>query len=736
MNLYQQKTLTLAVMLALSSLSVVAEEQKLAETSGQEKVKTAAEAEAKTEADALPEVSVTQGRIHAGAPQDAARTGSKTDTPLRDVPASVAVVPKEILREQGVQTMNDAMRNVSSVQPQHGGGYGYANSYNSRGLATNFLRDDLPDGTSFNGYFRTMYDIERIEVLKGPGSALFGSGGPGGSINVVTKKPQAKYNLEVGTTFGSFSSRAGYIDLTGTITEGVTGRLIADAERTDGIRGLGREISEFSPSVAFNYADDKTLLIDVDVRDIKVKPDNYGILFDSKGKVADVSDKTRYYTPFNFSKQQINRVTATHDWTINNALSMRTALSNDTRDLDFIRNAGGNGGNAANASTGRNLRQQSDDVRYTTLQNELTWKVDTGAVKHTVLAGYEYKDTHNDTVRKGYTLASITNILNPVVPETSLAGLPILALQSFDRKITSDTHSVYVQDQLAFGEQIKVRVGLRNDHVDYKDKGVSTVNGVANVARVVDETKNLTTGSLGAVYQPTTDLAFYTGFSNGKFINLATESNILADVPETSEQVEIGTKSSFLQGKVDLNVALFKTKRENYIITLPGASVGTPDGKDESKGIELDVGVHPIAGLNINANAVFMDAETKSRSVASNAIFGVVNRSIYGTRPTGVSEQIINLWTSYEIQTGDAKGLKFGIGATHKSDAYGDNLNLYKVPAYTVYDAAISYAQPKWEAAINLKNITDKEYYVSPTFAGALPADPRSIFATLRFDFK
>ena len=717
MNL-QQKTLTLAVMLALSSMATMAEEQKVAEA-------------VQNESEALPEVSVSQSRVRAGTPQDAAHTGSKTDTPLRDVPASVAVVSAETLREQGVQTMNEAMRNVSSVQPTYGGGYGLANNYSSRGLAVNFLRDDLPDGTTQNGYFRTMYDVERIEVLKGPGSALFGSGGPGGSINVVTKKPQAEYGLEVGTTFGSFNTRDAYMDLTGTITQGVTGRLIVDTEKTDGIRGLGREITEFSPSVAFNYADDKTLLIDVDVRDIKVKPDNYGILFDSKGKVVDVSDNARYYSPMDYSEQHINRITATHDWAINNALSMRTAFSNDSRDLDFIRNAGGNGGNAANVSTGRNLRQQSDDARYTTLQNELTWKVDTGSVKHTVLAGYEYKDTENDTVRKGYTLPNITNILNPVVIETSLNGLAVIVAQGFNRRITSDTHSVYVQDQLAFGEQFKLRAGLRNDHVNYEDKGLQ-----AGVYRNISETKNLTSGSLGGVYQPTKNLAFYTGFSNGKFINMATESTALARVPEKSEQYEIGTKSSFLEGKVDLNAALFNTKRENYIITLPGASSGTPDGTDESKGLELDIGVHPIAGLHVNANAVFMDAETKSRNVASNAIFGVTNRSIYGTRPTGVSEQIINIWTSYQIQTGDVRGLKFGIGATHKSDSYADNLNLYKIPAYTVFDAAISYAQPKWEAALNLKNITDKTYYTSPTFAGALPGDPRSLFATLRFDFK
>jgi iron complex outermembrane recepter protein len=716
---------TVVMVMTTLPLLAMAEAAEKTTTQAQSQANTAAEAET------LPEVNVQQKRLRAGSPQDVARTGSKTDTPLRDVPASVSVVPAERLREQGVQTMNDALRNASSVQPQYAGGYGLGNNYTSRGLSVNFLRDDLPDGATQNSYLRTMYDIERIEVLKGPGSALFGSGGPGGSINIVTKKPQSEYKLDVGTTFGSFDTRAGYIDLTGTITPGITGRLIADTERSDGIRGLSREINEFSPSVAFNYANDKTLLIDVDIRDIKAVPDNYGVLFDRTGKVADVSYKTRYYTPFNFSEQRINRVTATHDWTISDALSMRTSLSNDKRDLDFVRNAGGNGGNATNASTGRNLRQQSDDARYTTFQNELIWKVDTGTVKHTVLAGYEYRDTKNDTVRVGYQLPSITNIYNPVVPETSLTGLPVLAAQGFNREITSDTHSVYAQDQLALSEEFKLRVGLRNDHIHFQDKGLQ-----AGAFRNIEATRNFTTGSLGGVYQPTQDLAFYAGFNNGKFENLASEGNAISRKPETSEQFEIGTKSTLFSGAVDLNAALFKTKRSNYNITLPGASAATPDGKDESQGLELDIGVHPLQGLNFNANAVFMDIETKSRSVASNAIFGITDRSIYGTRPTGVSEQVMNAWATYELQTGDLKGLTFGLGATHKGDSYADNLNLYKVPAYTIYDAAITYAQPKWSAAINLRNLTDKEYYVNPTFTGALPGEPRSIYATLRLNFK
>lgn len=680
---------------------------------------------------ALPEVEAKAARIYPGAPDDVARTGSKTDTPLRDIPASVSVVPAELLEEQGAYTMNDAMRNVSSVQPVMGGGYGFANNYTSRGLSLTFLRDELPDGPTQNGYFRTMYDVERIEVLKGPGSALFGPTGPGGTINVVTKKPQQAFNLSVGTTFGSFDTKNAWVDVTGALSENVAGRLIVDAEHTEGYRGLGREILEFQPSLTFQIAEDKLLTLDIDHREIKVTPDNYGILFDNRGKIAAVSDETRYYSPFNRTEQDIDRVRLTHDWALSDALSLRTALVYETRDLEIVRNAGGGAANAANASTGRTIYQQFDDARYTTIQNELIWKTSTGPVKHTILSGVEYKNTQADATRTHYDLPRINDIFNPVIPERSLADGTINPGRSFDREIESETVSFYAQDQLAFGEHFKIRAGLRNDRVHYWDEGLQGL-----IFREIDKVSHLTSWSLGAVYQPTTSLAFYTGYSEGAFINLATEAQAVPLQPEESEQIEVGAKTTLLSGKVDLNLAWFKTKRENYFILLPGAVDPTPEGIDESDGIEMDVAIHPLPGWNINANAVWMDPETRSDTLASNATFGVLNQSIYGTRPTGVSRQTYSIWNSYQIQGGPARGLTFGLGITHKSDAYADNLNLYKVPSYTVYDAAVSYRHSQWEAALNLKNLTDKTYYTNPTFAGALPGDPRSLYATLRYDFK
>ncbi|MXS85939.1 TonB-dependent siderophore receptor [Nitrosomonas sp. HPC101] len=682
----------------------------------------------------LPEIKISTEQVRPGSMEDVATTGSKTDTPSRDIPASIAVVPATVLREQGATDMNDAMRNVSSVQPHMGGGYGFSNAFTSRGLSLSFLRDNIPDGGAQNNYFRTMYDVDRIEVLKGPGSALFGVAGPGGVINMITRKPQNRFGLSVGTMLGSFGTVNGFLDATGAIPHvpQLAGRLIVDTEHTNGYRGLERDIVEVSPSFIWHLAPDKTLLIDYDHREIKIKPDNYGILFDANSKIADVSRGTRYYSPFNKTDQTINRLGVTHDWIISDALSMRTAFVYDARTLALARNAGGNQFNAMGVSTSRTGYQQFDDAGYTTLQNEFTWKTVTGPVKHTFLGGFEYKNVDIDAMRNLYLLPNL-QIGQPVV-ETSLNGPEVNITRSFDRRISSDQVSFYAQDQIDLTDQFKLRLGIRNDLVDYSDKGFQTISGNYQY-REIARTKSITTYSTGGVYQPTKNLAFYAGYSTGAFINLATEAHAVSTAPETSDQIEVGAKATLLDGKADLNVALFQTNRDNYFVTLPGSGgIATQDGKNRSRGVEVSLDVRPLDGLSIMGTGVWMDPETLSRNVATNSVLGIT-RSVYGTRPTGVATYMGNLWATYQIQSGFARGLTFGFGATYKGDSYADNLNLLKVPSYVVFDAAASYSIKKVDLAINVKNLTNKTYYTNPTFAGALPGNPLSVFGSIRLNF-
>ncbi len=682
---------------------------------------------------ALPEVKITTGRVRPGTLEDVARTGTKTDTPLRDIPASVAVVPATLLREQGVINMNDAMRNVSSVQPLMGGGYGFANNFTSRGLPLSFFRDDMPDGTSpQNGYYRTMYDVERIEVLKGPGSALFGVAGPGGSINMITKQPRSAFAASAGTMLGSFGTRTGYLDATGPIGQSFAGRFVTDLEHADGFRGLKRDIFEISPTLMWRLADDKTLLIDFDHRELKIKPDNYGTLFDFNSKLV-VPRENRYYSPFNNTSNTINRVTTVHNWAISAELNMRTAFTYDGRSLDLVRNGGGNQANAAGIITGRDARHQIDHQAFATFQNEFIWKKITGPVKHTFLGGFEYKNTDITTVRGDFTLPNQVSLFNPNNLETSLAGITRRPI--FDRRINSDQFSFYAQDQIDLSEQFKVRLGIRNDLVEWSDKGFQSGVGYREIVR----SRSLTTYSTGGVYQPTKSLAFYAGYSTGAFVNLSTEPTAVATAPETSNQIEVGAKATLLDGKADLNVALFQTSRNNYFITLnPGLSNNqTQDGKDRSRGVEVNFAYRPIAGLSILGNGVWMDPETLSNALARNNVLFApgVFRSILGNRPVGVATNMGNLWTTYQIQTGLAQGLTFGFGVTYKGDSFADTLNLLRVPSYVVYDAMVSYRVKKLEVAVNVKNLTDKTYYTNPTFAGALPGDSRSAFGSIRFYF-
>ena len=218
--------------------------------------------------------------------------------------------------------------------------------------------------------------------------------------------------------------------------------------------------------------------------------------------------------------------------------------------------------------------------------------------------------------------------------------------------MTSDQTSFYAQDQIELTKQFKLRLGIRNDLVQYSDKGFQLVSGNYGY-REIEKTKSLTTYSTGGVYQPTEYLAFYAGYSTGAFINLATEAQAVSRSPETSDQIEVGAKTTLLDGKADLNVALFQTSRNNYFVILPGSGgQATQDGKDRSRGVEVSLGLRPVAGLSVIGSGVWMDPETLARMsppmpfLASPEVF--TERGLWEpllTRPTyGVPTRSKTVW--------------------------------------------------------------------------------------------
>lgn len=681
--------------------------------------------------DAAPDPIVVNGQLV----EDVTGGISKTGTPLRDLPAAVSLVPAELLEDQDVRSLDAALTNASAVAPQFAGGYGLADNYVIRGLPMRFLRDGLPDGATFNGYKRTLADVAAIEVLKGPGSAIFGRGEAGGSVNIVTRRPGDQPAVEGHVSYGRFSTYALTGILAGPIAGTAAAQVIGNYERSEGFRGMSRRFVDILPMVQADLGNHH-LELHYDHREQRLTVDNYGIPFTVAGTLAPVDRSERFYSPFNFSEQTIDRVTLSHRYEARPDVTLRAALIVDERDISFARNGGGNALNASGVMTGRNGRTQVDDADYLTGQFEIVWSPITGPVAHTVLLGAEYATIDIDTVRRNYNLPN-ASVVNGSVVLTDPATVPTATTLAFDRTITSDTLSLYAQDQVSIGQQIKLRGGIRLDGVKLVDEGL-----FGTTAARIAGTNDLISYQVGAVWQPSETLSLYAGYANGKYIAINTEPGNLssnfakraAPIPESSQQVEIGFKAQPLPGLLSVNGALFETQRRDFFVTLVTGADPVQEGNQRSRGAEVDFTFTPAVGLSLTGNAAYVDAENRSTALVT--VTGIAtNQSSFGKRLAATPRWSGNLWGSYEFQTGALDGLFLGAGATFKSAAYVDALELLWVPGYTVLRAAIGYSRGPIEAQLIVANLTDRTYYTVPTFVGALPGEPRNVQLTLRGKF-
>ena len=660
-----------------------------------------------------------------------ASTASKTGTAARDIPASIQTVSTEAIQDQAGLVLNEVVRNVSGVQPIYGGGYGYGDNYVIRSLRMKFLRDGVSDGPTFVGYARSFSDVERVEILKGPGSAIYGRAEPGGVINLITKQPSFTPLANASLAAGSRNTYNVQGDLSGPITTSLAVRATGEYSTTDGIRGLSKEIATGAVALLWNIADNQQLTAKGELYRQDFVVDNFGIPAGFDGNPVRVDPNTRYYTPDNFVKQEITRFTLGYSAEPVDALTVRATYRYDGRDLDFRRNAAFTL-NAAGQISSTSQREHQDDSTFQIAQAEAVITSELAGVTGKTLFGYEYQRDRFSTVRRESTFNNIQNLLAPS-PLPSAAGLTPRLI--FDRDLAADTHSLYFQHEAAIGDLIKLRGGYRLDFAKYADVGVSTATPVAGQAgplnRRFDET--LQSGQIGVVFQPTIKLSFYGGYSRGAFVNIQTESAALTGEPETSNQIEAGVKWD-IADRLNLNLAAFKVQRRNYNVTLVPGGLATPTGAQDAKGIEIDLNGEISPGLNILANYAYLDADNVSREVGTTfpgAGAAQIRRSIFGLEPAATVRHAGSVWVTYDLKR-LANGLGIGAGVNAKGRSFADSVNAIRTPGYTIGNAAIYWRQPKYEIALNVKNITNQRYFENPTFAGALPGDPRTVLLTLK----
>ncbi|MGL4621226.1 MAG: TonB-dependent siderophore receptor [Chroococcidiopsis sp.] len=660
---------------------------------------------------------VVTGEQEAGYSVPNATTATKTDTPLRDIPQSIQVIPRQVLEDQQIIRLGDALQNISGIS-NLGSYSGYEEEIRIRGFDNNeFFRDGI---RFFTFGFSETANLERIEVLKGPASVLFGQSQPGGIVNLVTKKPLREPFYFLEGTIGNSDTYRGAIDLSGPLNDSknLLYRLNIFYENAGSFRDFVESDRLFiAPVITWNISPNTSLTIDAEfLDDTRTMDDGIPAIGD---RPADVPRDRFLSEPFSeFTKQEYS-IGYLFDRRFNDNLSVRHAfraqwlyperyyplsssLDEDTGELS--RSAYWAGGEYANYST----------------QTDFIGKFATGSIQHQILFGFEYsKTTENPNFQLDTPYPSI-NIFDPVYVRERYPIIP-----GFFRDDTTKTLGFYLQDQIELASNLKLLLGGRFDSFDQ----TRTTRELGESREKFEQSDSKFSPRAGIVYQPSKTVSLYASYTSSFLPSFGADRGAgnSAFEPEEGRQFEIGIKTDFNDGRLNATLAAFDITKQNVTTDDPnneGFSIQT--GEQTSRGIELDVAGEILPGWNIIASAAYI-----------NAYISADNTYEVGNRLDNAPEFSSSLWTTYEIQKGSLQGLGFGLGLYYVGDRQGDLDNSYVLPDYFRTDAAIYYRRNNWKAALNIRNLFDVEYFAgSDTSRTQIqPGAPFTILGSFSLEF-
>jgi catecholate siderophore receptor len=644
-------------------------------------------------------------------------TATKTDTPLIDIPQSITVVPKELAKDQGSRDMRQVLSYVPGIVV--GQGEGHRDAPTIRGVSTtaDFFTDGMRDDVQ---YFRDLYNIDRVEVLKGPNAMIFGRGGGGGVINRVTKKAEGERLYEVTTTYGSFDTKRVEVDGGQAITNDFAFRILGMYEDSGSYRDF-TDLERFgiNPKIAFKPDDNTVVHLSYEYfNDDRVIdrgiPSRAGT-----NKPVKVDPSTFFGNPFDsYMTFESHVATAIVEHKFDNGIKIKNQTLYGDYDK-FYQNIYANG--AANGAGVVSLgAYNSLTLRESVFnQTDLTAKVDVGGgIRHTLLAGtefgYQTTDTQRDPTANDYIFAgnSVT------IPNTVTTARPAWGSNKGPLNHTELLLSgVYVQDQIEMSRYFEVIGGIRFDRfdLDFHDSTGVTRGRVDNVW----------SPRLGAVFKPLDYLSLYVSysksflpFSGEQFSTLSVQNANLA--PEEFKNHEIGFKWD-VTDRLFFTGALFMLDRQNqFISTGPGA--GTQAGKTRTEGGELALTGYLTEDWETVVGYGYQGAEV---------LVGVPAQ--VGKEIALVPQHTFSIWNKYHFLPNWAAG----VGVLSRTGMYANIDNTVKLPGFARVDAALFWdINEDLEAQLNVENVFDTEYYATAHNNNNItPGSPQAYYVTVTSRF-
>ena len=643
-------------------------------------------------------------------------SATRTDTPLRDIPQSIQVIPQQVIKDQQATRLTEVLKNAPGVVVGSRSPRDPLNVIKIRGFDAfgetllNGIQDRSISSVGFGS------NIERVEVLKGPASVLFGQGGLGGKVNLVTKQPLRDPFYEVETSVGNYNTYNGAIDLSGPLNDSKTVlyRLNASAGTNESfIDFYDQQQYLIAPTLSWQISDRTKLTLEASYS-LAEGPYDFGIpargsvlpnpngriprnRFVSEPNLNDTSNgafRIGYNFEHRFSENwQARSVFQTSLFRLKRNLVFPFGLQDDLRTLE------------------RGVENFDYDQNNYNLDNYVVAKLTTGSIKHELVAGFNLSKT--DTNSKAlFNDTTTLDVFNPVYGTATEASLP-----DFDIKNTAQQLGFYLQDQITLAENFKVLLGGRFDIANQEAKDL--------IAQTNDfKQTEAFSPRVGIVYQPIKPISLYASYSRS-FNQAVDLFGPALPEPERGTQYEVGVKAD-LTGRLAATLAFYDLTRTNLPTSDPNDSRLTVIvGEQRSRGIEFDISGEILTGWNIIAGYAYTDA-----------VITEDNDFPVGNLLNNVPRHAINLWTTYEIQSGSLEGLGFGLGAFYYGARQADLANTVELPSYIRIDAAIYYQRDNYRAAINIKNLFNADYFVSAqNINRIIPSDPLIIQGTISFEF-
>ncbi|WP_029840911.1 TonB-dependent receptor, partial [Vibrio parahaemolyticus] len=611
------------------------------------------------------------GHQYEGYAEHMPQSGTKTDVEWLDVPQAVSVVTKTEMQDRGAVRLVDALDGVAGVNNTLG--EGSRDQFMIRGFDSlnDMYRDGMRDDGTLQSY-RSLANVERVEIVKGPAGALYGRGSAGGIINLVTKRANGESFTHVKGSVGSNSQYVGQVDSSMAFSDKVNGRINLEYRQADSyVDHVDSNDFFIAPTIRVLPADGHTIDIDVEYAHQELVP--YRGVPSKNGKPVDLPVSTYFGGTNDYQESDSLRVAVDYEWRLNDQWVWNNRAAFNHIELEQK-------GTRQGKVTGNEVSQTVNNFGYdprttTTLQSELIWETN----DNQLMLGADFNQIDIDLTLASDKTLPPQNIYNPVVGPTPDPGFKPF------RDNTTTTTGVYVQDVYTWGD-LSVIGNVRYDSMDLEQQKAG-----AGKEKLDDDKVSY---RAGLVYRINYDTSVYASLARswqlpyaGIYINPKLAEFFHTDLKE------VGAKAYLLDNALMLNAALFQIDQEQPQTNVDGDVIDKIEVRHQ--GIELEARGQITKQWDISVGYSYLDAEDKAT----------------GKKPNDVSDHLFSLWSTYQLDD----NWRLGGGVKYVGDRYAGNDEAVALGDYTTVDLMAAYTTGRHKIQANAYNILDEKYILGAT---------------------